>query len=405
MTARPIAVRQRRDALVRRHHLGGDAPTPQAVAEALLALHATDPASVYLSVLARSAASSIADVADAMYHRRDLVRWMAMRRTLFLFPRAEVPAVQAAISTPLADVLHRRLISQLERNGTEPAIDADLRTWLSALADEVEHALRARGNATGAELAADVPRLRTFIPPRAASDRPQNLTSAFLTMLSARGRIVRGIPTGPWTSRHHRWEPVEHWWPGGVPALPAEQARVELAHRWLTRFGPATAEDLQWWTGWTKTTTRETLRHLSLDEVDLHGRPGIILGGDNLDAAAAPPVAALLPTLDPTPMGWRHRDWFFGIDAHHVYDTHGNIGPTLWWDGEIIGSWTVLAGGEIRTAVLADRGAEAHAAIEAAADRLQRQLNGTAVTPAVRTPLERSLADGGVPANPAPRTS
>jgi hypothetical protein len=44
-------------------------------------LHATDPASVYLSVLARSAESTLSDVADAMYARRSLVRWMAMRRT------------------------------------------------------------------------------------------------------------------------------------------------------------------------------------------------------------------------------------------------------------------------------------------------------------------------------------
>lgn len=33
--------------LVRRHHLGGDASGPEAVARALIGLHATDPASVY----------------------------------------------------------------------------------------------------------------------------------------------------------------------------------------------------------------------------------------------------------------------------------------------------------------------------------------------------------------------
>jgi hypothetical protein len=51
---RTISVLQRRQAVVRRHHLGGTAQTPEAVTRALLALHATDPASVYLSVLARS---------------------------------------------------------------------------------------------------------------------------------------------------------------------------------------------------------------------------------------------------------------------------------------------------------------------------------------------------------------
>jgi hypothetical protein len=154
--------------MVQRHHLSGDAATPEAVAHALVALHATDPASVYLSVLARSTASTLADVSAAMYERRSLVRWMAMRRTLFLFPRTDIPVVQAAISTPLAALLCRRLISQLKRNGTEPSISDSLETWLAGLGDDVERALRARGNATGAELAADVPALRTFIPPRAA---------------------------------------------------------------------------------------------------------------------------------------------------------------------------------------------------------------------------------------------
>lgn len=46
----------------------------------------------------------------------------------------------------------------------------------------------------------------------------------------------------------------------------------------------------------------------------------------------------MLPCLDPTPMGWKRRDWFFAIDQRHVFDRNANIGPTLWWDGEIIGS-------------------------------------------------------------------
>ena len=362
---------------------------------AVVALHATDPASVYLSVLARSAASTLADVSAAMYERRALVRWMAMRRTLFLLPRADVPVVQAAVSTPLAAVLRRRLVSQLKRNGTQPPIDGELETWLSSLQGRVEQALRARGSATGAELAADVPALRTFIPPRAASDRPQNVTSALLTMMSAQGRIVRGTPTGSWTSRHHRWEPVEHWWPDGLPELTAEDSQRELARRWLTRFGPATANDLQWWTGWNQATARHALRGLPVEEVGLPGGTGIALASDDPgDAATAPPAATLLPALDPTPMGWKQRDWFFGIPQHHVFDNRGNIGPTLWWDGEIIGSWAVTSAGEIRTAVLADRGADARSAVQDTAAQLEARLQGTAITPAIRTPAERELAEG-----------
>ena len=238
-----------------------------------------------------------------------------------------------------------------------------------------------------------MPALRTFIPPRAASDRPQNLTSALLTMMSAQGRIVRGALAGPWSSRQHRWEPAGTWWPGGLPKLAAEDSQRELARRWLTRFGPATAEDLQWWTGWNKITVRHALRELPIEGVDLHGSAGIALAGDDPGDAATAPGRRAAASLDPTPMGWKQRDWFFGIPQHHVFDNRGNIGPTLWWDGEIIGSWAVTPACQVRTAVLADRGATARSAIQDTAARPQARLQGTAITPAIRTPAERQLTE------------
>ncbi len=391
---RTITVQQRRDAMVRRHHLSGDADSPEAATRAVIALHATDPASIYLSVLARSNASTLADVAGAMYERRSLVRWMAMRRTLFVFPCEDIPTVQAAVSTPLAAMLRRRLISQLERNGSEPVVEDDVGSWLASLEDRVDQALARRGTATGAQLADDVPALRTRILAKAPSDRPQNVTTSLLTLMSAEGRLVRGAPTGPWTSRHHRWEPASRWWPEGLALVDTATAQRDLARRWLARFGPATPEDLQWWTGWNKTTTRRALKDLAIEDVDLHGQAGILLAGSGgeLDGdSPATSIVTLLPALDPTPMGWKNREWFFGIDPHHVFDRNGNIGPTLWWNGEIIGSWTIASDGELRTKAIADRGAEARTAIDQAASRLLARLNGALVTPAIRTPLEQSL--------------
>jgi hypothetical protein len=394
---RRISIEERRRLLVGRHHLRGDAASPDAVTTAVVALHATDPASVYLSVLARSRSSSLTDVSEAMYERRTLVRWMAMRRTLFLFPRSDIPMIQAAVSTPLAATLRASLISRLTRNGTVPPIDGDIRVWLTGLENRVEEVLHRRGTATGAQLGVEVPELRTRITPRAPSDLPQTVTSPLLTVMSTEARMVRGTPTGAWTSRHHRWEPLQTWWPEGLPTPPIDVARRDLARRWLARFGPATFDDLQWWTGWNKTALQSALKTLPIDQVDLHGEPGITLTNhdDDLDASRGDvdiePAATLLPALDPTPMGWKDRDWFFAIDRHHVFDRAGNIGPTLWWNGEIIGSWAVSTSGEIRTAILADRGVAAETAVAVAAERLHDRLAGTTVVPAIRTPLERSL--------------
>ena len=155
-----------------------DAEDPEAVTRALIALHATDPASVYLSVLARSAVSTLADVADALYERRSLVRWMAMRRTLFVFPREDIPTVHPrgqhsagrnAPSTP-----DRPAATQRER----PRIAGNVGSWLADLEDRTEGALARRGTATGTQLAEDEPALKTRILARAPSDRPQNLPTS-----------------------------------------------------------------------------------------------------------------------------------------------------------------------------------------------------------------------------------
>lgn len=165
---------------------------------------------------------------------------------LFVFARSDVPVVQAAVSTPLAAMLRRQLVARLERNGTDPRTDGDVDMWLDDLETRVEQALHTRGTATGAQLSSDEPALRTAIVPRAASDRRQSITSPLLTLISAERRIVRGTPTGSWTTRNHRWELVERWWPDGIPQLLLGDSQRELARRWLTRFGRATVADLQW---------------------------------------------------------------------------------------------------------------------------------------------------------------
>jgi hypothetical protein len=48
-----ISAAERRQLLVRRHHLHGDAPSVEEVATSLVGLHATEPASVHLAVLPR----------------------------------------------------------------------------------------------------------------------------------------------------------------------------------------------------------------------------------------------------------------------------------------------------------------------------------------------------------------
>ena len=102
---------------------------------------------------------------------------------------------------------------------------------------------------------------------------------------------------------------------------------------------------------------------------------------------------ALLPALDPTPMGWYGRDWYLepGYRAA-LFDRTGNIGPSIWCDGRIVGGWGQRADGSVASRLLEDIGKERTADVQAEVDRLTRWIDGVRVVPKFRTPLERDLA-------------
>ncbi|MFJ8818610.1 MULTISPECIES: winged helix DNA-binding domain-containing protein [Amycolatopsis] len=379
---------QRRARLVTRHHLHAPAGDPVAVAESLVALHATDPATVHLSVLARSEAGT-ADVERALYDDRSLVRMLGMRRTMFVVPAALVPVVQAACADDIA-VKQRKLLLQ---HLATAELDGDLSEWLAEVEEGAYAALKAREPAFAQQIADGEPRLRTEIV--MAAGKPYEargyITNRVLFLLAASGRIVRGRPRGTWLSTQYAWSTTESWLPGLEP-VDAGTARVELARRWLRAFGPAPVADLKWWTGWTAGQVKKALTAIGPAEVDLEGGPGIALPGDDEPVPEPEPVAALLPALDPTPMGWQERGWFLGEHQPLLFDRTGNIGPTVWWEGRVVGGWGQRPDGEIAIRLLEDVGADGTAAVEAAAERLHGRLGGVAVIPKFRTPVERDLS-------------
>ena len=122
---------------------------------------------------------------------------------------------------------------------------------------------------------------------------------------------------------------IEAWLPDGVPSMAADAARTELVRRWLGAFGPATASDVKWWTGWTVAQTKAALAAVRAVEVDLEAGAGWVLAGDEGPVRAPAPWVSLLPALDPTAMGWRERGWYLGDHGRSLFDTNGNAGPTV----------------------------------------------------------------------------
>lgn len=388
-----ISAEQRRARLAVRHHLAAPAATVADAVAGVVALHATDPATVHLSASARLGSPAVASVEQALYEERSLVRLLGMRRTVFVTDLATAALVQAGCSADIA-VKQRKLLEQHLGTQGHPENVPEPGKWLAEVEDAVEAALRARGSATAQQLSEDEPRLRQQL--RMAAGKPYeaigNVTSRVLFLLAADGRIARGRPRGSWLSSQYVWHPLDSWIPGGLAVLGAEEARVELARRWLRAYGPAPVSDLRWWTGWTAGQTKKALAALGPVEVDLDGVPGVALADDLAPVPAPPPWVAFLPGLDPTPMGWQDRDWFLGPHRAALFDRSGNIGPTVWSSGRVVGGWAQRASGEVVFRLLEDVGAEARAQVEAAAERCAEWFGEIRATPRFRTPLERELA-------------
>jgi hypothetical protein len=400
VSVRRIGIEERRARLGVRHHL---APTAWAAnaAEAtrgVVALHATDPASVFLSVQARTASVDVDAIERALYDERSLIRMLGMRRTMFVVPVEFAPVIQAGAAKAIAQLQRRRYTQLIVEGGIGDG------AWLADIEESTARALIARGEATGAMLSTDEPRLRTPLLRGEGKSYAsvQNITSWVLFLLAADGRIVRGRPRGSWLSTQWTWSPVERWLPDGIAELPVEAARAELVRRWLAAFGPGTVADLRWWTGWTAAHVKQALAAVRPEEVDLGGATGLVLP-DDLDPAAQNPAAhnpvtesapwvALLPALDPTAMGWSERSWYLGVHAPVLFDRSGNVGPTVWCDGRIIGGWAQRADGEIVYRLLEDVGGDTVAAVDDAAGRLAKWVGTARVTPRFRTPLERELS-------------
>jgi Winged helix DNA-binding domain len=386
-----IDVAERRARLVRRHRLDQDARAgdPLEVARSLVCLHATDAVTVFLSIRARSNGIAPADIERTLYDERRLVRLLAMRRTLWAVPRELVPVVFAAATRAVAVRERKRLEGYVRESGlsTRPA------AWIDRAGKAALAALEARGEAMTRELAADVPLLAEKL--RVGTGRwaiDQSVGSRILPQLAMEGLIVRGRPRGTWISPQFRWATTEYWLGGPIEERDVAEAQAELLRPWLAAFGPATETDMRWWTGWTARETRGALAAIPHIEVDLGGATGVVLADDLEQTAPPAPSAALLPTLDPSTMGWKERDWYLGPHASTLFDTNGNAGPTIWWEGRVVGGWSQRRDGEIAFKLLEDVGADGLGAIEAEAERVAEWVGDARFSPGFLPPFQRALA-------------
>ncbi|MEU4236165.1 winged helix DNA-binding domain-containing protein [Actinoplanes sp. NPDC026619] len=375
---------ERRARLAVRHALAPAArvDSPEAATRAMTVLHATEPATVYLSCWARADQIKPADVDRALYDDRTLVKQLAMRRTLFVFPRELLPAVWPSASARVAGTERARM--------AKDAVKAELGDdFLDRARAEVLDVL---ADAPQGRIAADIRKAIPMLDIKVAVSAGNAWgASRVLTHLGLTADLVRGANTGGWHISRPRWTLMRDWLGEVPPWLDADAGYREIIRRWLHSFGPGTEDDLVWWLGSTKAVVRAALASLDAVPVSLDGgATGWLLPGDTDEAPDPGPWAALLPILDPTVMGWQGRDFYLGPHRDPLFDRTGNAGTTAWVNGRVVGCWVQDTAGVVELRLLEKVSAAERTALDTEASRLTAWLAGFRIPSLYASPAMRS---------------
>jgi hypothetical protein len=319
------------------------------VVEEVCALHATAPPTPYLSLWSRVRGYCRQWLDTELYETRRLVRALCMRGTLHIVPSEHLPVFYQATRKRSHGGLSRQVRGLLVQAGLcREGQEAETQEHLQRRVADV---LADRGPSTASELSEWVPELGI----RIAHDvgKPYagefSLGSRFVPWMCVSGLLARGKPRGSWRSNLHEYALLATWLPGiDLESLTPEEAQTRLVRWYLAAYGPVTAEDIAWWSGFGKRQTARALSALGGEVLqveirDLEGEHWMLAADHRrlLAAQFAPgPSVALLPALDPYIMGYRDRRRYLAPEHRdRVYDRAGNAFATAWVRGRVVGVW------------------------------------------------------------------
>lgn len=116
-------------------------------------------------------------------------------------------------------------------------------------------------------------------------------------------------------------------------------ARLELAHRYFTHFGPATVKDAAYFFGATQTQVRAWLKQLPLRETEFRGRVYYDAGGP---APAGPlPRVLFLAGFDQLMLGYEKTESLLLPQERlrEIFSLAGIVRPAVLLDGKVAGWW------------------------------------------------------------------
>jgi len=310
MTGAEIVARRLRSQLI----ATTAARTPVEVVRHLCAMQAQDNLAALWAVALRTPDATEADI-DAAFARRELLRTWPMRGTI------HTVAVEDA--RWMTELMAPRILQRMAKRHAELGVDtAALRLGERVLGDALTGGRQLTRPAATALLAeAGMP----------ADERRNHIIGS----LSMRGVLCLA-------GRHGKQQTIallDEWAPD-TPRLAQDEALARLAVRYFTGHGPATLQDLMWWSGLPGGMLKPAIVAVAaqLEETVVDGTS--YWSGPAAESGRARSVH-LLPSFDEFLVGYRDRT--AAVDpAHTNHVTPGSNGifnPIVVVDGRVRGSW------------------------------------------------------------------
>jgi hypothetical protein len=377
----------------------------------IVAMHATEAIAPYLSLWARVPDFQRPALEDALYERRELAKVLCMRTTLHALPSDELPFFFQAYVERHTRAEFRDWGSLLVQAGIcqEEKVEA----LLKQLHRRVLDVLAQKGPSTAREIGQAVPELEAKV--RYGVGKPYegelSIGSRLVPSMCTLGLLIRTRPRGTWRSNLYAYAALSDWLPDvDLQSVTPQEAQAWLVRRYLAAVGPATFDDVQWWTGFSMGETAEALRTLGPAVVDvaIEGLGGgyLLLADDaqRLNDFAPPDMHSVffLPALDPYIMGYHDRRRFLAPEHHSkVFDRAGNAMPTVWVNGRVVGAWgqrqargaPSRTNGSVIYGLFEPVGEEEQALLAGEAQRLGSFLGGELLPSRTRTPFTRALTE------------
>jgi hypothetical protein len=315
-------------------------------AEEQLGLHSADYWTPYLSAWARIGDYDARDVFESINSGHHLIRTHAFRTTVHVVHLDNLSVILSATGPSL----YRRVCKGSSLRGLS---QREIEKVESIVVDAFRGSMMTMREAK-----------------EALSEHKKHLRSIF-RLLFAKGVLVRAKASHA-RSNLTSYALLEDWSPGfKLEWIQEDEAIAEVVRRHLERFGPATIDDVAWWLGTTKTAVKNAIRSFGNDIVsfEFHGMESFMEVQDyeiagSLEAPSEPLVwflpyedhflkafigrdSFISPDIQPkiSPASPRHY-WPSDPDAPRKMPTKGvratgEVRPTIWLDGHVIGRWEI----------------------------------------------------------------